>query len=118
MNTKYIKFKQNQKLKAKFFKLFQVLHPVGKQNYKLEFFKKGKIYNIFYTSLLKQDTIGKKQVDKNNIRKLDINNNESSKYKIKAVWNSAVYAKKSESDYLPGLYYLVSWKSYLKKKTT
>ena len=30
LNSKYIKTKQNQKLKAKFFELFQVLHPVGK----------------------------------------------------------------------------------------
>ena len=31
LNSKYIKIKQNQKLKAKFFRPFQVLHPVGKQ---------------------------------------------------------------------------------------
>ena len=36
LNSKYIKTKHNQKLEAKFFELFQVLHPVGKQAYKLE----------------------------------------------------------------------------------
>ena len=36
LNSKYIKTKQNQKLEAKFFGLFQILHPVGKQAYKLD----------------------------------------------------------------------------------
>ena len=36
LNNKYIKTKHNCKLEAKFFRLFRVLHPVGKQAYKLE----------------------------------------------------------------------------------
>ena len=36
LNNKYIKTKRNRKLKAKFFGLFQVLHPLGKQAYKLK----------------------------------------------------------------------------------
>ena len=36
LNSKYIKTKQNRKLKIKFFGPFQVLYPVGKQAYKLE----------------------------------------------------------------------------------
>ena len=39
LNSKYIKIKRNRKLKAKFFKLFQVLHSVGKQVYKLKLSK-------------------------------------------------------------------------------
>ena len=39
LNSKYIKTKQNRKLKAKFFWLFRVLHPVTKQDYKLELSK-------------------------------------------------------------------------------
>ena len=40
LNNKYIKTKRNRKLKAKFFGLFQVLHPIEKQAYKLELLKK------------------------------------------------------------------------------
>ena len=36
LNSKYIKTKQKWKLKAKFFKSFQVLHPIGRQAYKLK----------------------------------------------------------------------------------
>ncbi len=40
LNSKYIKTKRNRKLEAKFFRPFKVLHPVGKQIYKLELTKK------------------------------------------------------------------------------
>lgn len=43
-------------------------------------------------SLLKQNTIRKKQVDKNKIE-LDIGNNKSKKYKVEAISNSVVYAR-------------------------
>lgn len=52
LNSKYIKTKQNQKLKVKFFGPFWVLHLVGKQIYKFELYKKWKIHDIFYISLL------------------------------------------------------------------
>ena len=40
LNSKYIKTKHNWKLEAKFFGLFQVLYPIGKQVYKLKIPKK------------------------------------------------------------------------------
>ena len=40
LNSKYIKTKRNQKLEAKFFRPFQVLHLLEKQTYKLELPKK------------------------------------------------------------------------------
>ena len=39
LNTKYIWTKPNQKLEAKFFRLFQMLHPIRKQAYKIKFSK-------------------------------------------------------------------------------
>ena len=45
-------------------------------------------------------------------------NNDSGEYKIKAICDSAVYAKESESGHLLGLYYLMSWKSYPEKENT
>ena len=43
LNNRYIKIKQNQKLEAKFFRPFQVLHLVSKQAYKIELSKNWKI---------------------------------------------------------------------------
>lgn len=40
LNSKYIKIKQNQKLKAKFFGLFYMLHLVRKQVHKIKLPKK------------------------------------------------------------------------------
>ena len=57
LNSKYIKTKQNRKLKAKLFTLFWVLHLRDKQAYKLELPKKWRIHNVFHMSLLEYDTI-------------------------------------------------------------
>ena len=112
LNSKYIKTKQNRKLKAKFFGLFQVFHLVGKQAYKLELPRKWRIYDVFYISLLEQDTTKKGWVVKG-ATELDAGDNEGGEYKVKAIRDSAVYGRES-AGYLPDLYYLVSWKSYLK----
>lgn len=47
---------------------------------------------------------------------LDVGKNKSEKFKIKTIQNSAVYIKKSKSGHLLELYYLISWKKYLKKE--
>ena len=59
LNNKYIKTKRNRKLEAKFFGLFRVLYPVGKQAYKLKLLKRWRMYNVFHVSLLKQNTTKK-----------------------------------------------------------
>ena len=115
LNSKYIKTKQNRKLEAKFFGPFRVLHPVGKQAYKLELPKKWRIHNVFHVSLLEQDTTRKEQVEK--VPELNTGNN-SKKYEIEAIWDSAVYTMESELGHLPGLYYLVAWKGYPEEENT
>ena len=107
LNSKYVKTKRNQKLEAKFFGPFRVLHPVRKQAYKLELLWKWKIHDIFHVSLLEWDITKKGRVDKE-VRQIEFDAGDNEEYKVEAIWDSVVYAKESESGYLPGLYYLVS----------
>ena len=103
MNSKFIKTKWNRKLEAKFFGPFRMLHPVGKQAYKLELPKKWKIYDVFHVSLLEQDTIRKGR----EFSMPEFEPGDNKKYEVEAIRDSAVYAKEANR-YLPGLYYLVA----------
>ena len=115
LNSKYIKTKKNRKLEAKFFGPFRVLHPIGKQAYKLELLKRWKIHDVFHVSLLEQDTTRKGRVDEN-ATKLDAGNNEGKEYKVKAIRDSAVYARES-AGHLPGSTIWYLGKDIQKKKT-
>ena len=106
LNSKYIKTKRNRKLEAKFFGPFLVLHPIGKQVYKLELPKKWRIHDVFHVSLLEQDTTKKGRVDENP-EELEADDNNG-KYEVEAIRDSAVYARESELGHLSVLYYLVS----------
>ena len=68
-------------------------------------------------SLLEQNTTRKGQVNEN-ATELDASNNKGGKYKVEAICNSAIYAKKSELGHQLGLYYLGFWKNYLKEENT
>ncbi len=114
LNSKYIKTKQNRKLEAKFFESFRVLHPVGKQAYKLELLKKWRIHDVFHESLLEQDTTRKGRVK----TAIELDEGDSKEYEVKAICDSKVYTKESDSRQLPGLYYLVSWKGYPEEENT
>ncbi len=114
LNSKYIKTKQNRRLETKFFGPFRVLHLVGKQAYKLELPKKWKIHDIFYISLLEQDTSRKGQVE----IAIELDEGNSKEYKVETICDSEIYAKEFDSGQIPGLYYLVSWKGYLEENNT
>ena len=116
LSSKYLKIKRNCKLEAKFLSIFRVLHPVGKQAYKLKLPKKWRIHDVFHVSLLEQDITKKKRV---NDTQLDFESKASNnkKYEVNSIWDSAVYAKELAGQ-LPELYYLVLWKEYPEKKNT
>ena len=84
-----------------------MLHLVGKQNSKLKLPKKWRVHNVFHVSLLELINTRKGQVSKK-LPKSDANDENSKEYKVEAIWDSAVYANKSESGHLSGLYYLVA----------
>ena len=116
LSSKYLKIKRNCKLETKFLGPFQVLHPVGKQAYKLELLKKWRIHDIFHVSLLEQDTTKKGRI---NDTQLDFKfeADDDKEYEVNDIQDSAVYARESARQ-LPGLYYLVLWKSYPEEKNT
>ena len=94
LNSRYIKTKRNQKLEVKFFGPFQILHPVGKQAYKLKLPRKWKIHDVFHVSMLKQDTTRTGRVDEE-VRqmKFDVSDDENGEYEVEAIWNSALCEK-------------------------
>ena len=88
-----------------------MLHLVEKQVYKLELSAKWRIYVIFHVSLLECDIIKKGR--KFSMPEFDKDDNKE--YKVEAIQDSTVYVKEADV-YLLGLYYLVVWKGYPKKK--
>ena len=105
MNSRYIKTKCNRKLEAKFFGPFRVLHPVGKQAYKLELPKKWRIHDVFHMSLLEQDTTRKGR--EFSVPEFELEPGDDKEYEVEAIRDSAVYAKEADG-HLPELYYLVA----------
>ena len=114
LNSKYIKTKRNRKLERKFFGPFRVLHPIGKQAYKLELPRNWRIHDVFHVSPLEQDTTRKGR--EFSMPKFEPGDNNK-EYKVEAIRDSAVYAKEVDG-YLPGLYYLVALKGYPKEENT
>lgn len=85
MNRKYIKTKRNRKLETKFFRLFQMLHPVGKQEYKLKLPKTCKIHDVFHISLLEQDNTRKWRVDEVTSKLEFESDSKGKEYKVEAI---------------------------------
>ncbi len=96
LNSKYIKTKKKKKHERKFFGPFRVLHVVGKQTYKLELLTKWKIHDVFYMSLLEQDTTRRGRVDKALLepeKDLEFEVGGDKKYEVKAIIDGAVYGQ-------------------------
>lgn len=90
---------------------------MGKQAHKIQFSKKLRIYDISYMSLLELDIIKQGQVGKTMSRLKFENNNNSEKYKVEIIYDSKVYAKKSDNDHhLSNFYYFVLQKDYPKEE--
>ena len=76
---------------------------------------KWKIYDIFYVSLLEQDTTKMGRVETS----IELEKDNSKEYEFKAICDSEIYGKKSDcGHHLLGFYYLVLWKSYPEKENT
>ena len=115
LNSKFFKTKRNRKIEAKFFGPFRVLHPIGKQVYKLELPKKWRIHDVFHVSLLEQDTTRKGR--EFSVPEFELEPGDDKEYEVEAIRDSAVYAKEADG-HLPGLYYLVAWKGYPEEENT
>ena len=113
LNSKFIKTKQNRKLEAKFFGPFRVLHPIGKQAYKLDLPKKWRIYDVFYVSLLEKDSPRKGR----EFSMPEFEPGNDKEYEMEAILDSAVYTKEVDRHLLE-LYYLVAWKGYSEEENT
>ena len=118
LNSKYIKTKRNRKLEAKFFGPFRVLYPISKLAYKIEISRNWRIHDVFHLSLLEKNTDRKGRVDEVTFQLEFVGDSDGKEYKVEAIQNRTVYAKKSEGGHLPGIYYLVSWKSYPEEENT
>ncbi len=88
--------KKNKRLESKFFGPFRVVHAVRKHVYKLELPTKWKIHNVFYVSLLEQDTTKNEQVDNKALlepeKELEFEAGGDKEYEVKAIIDSIVYS--------------------------
>ena len=92
---------------------------MGSQVYKLELPKQWRIHNVFHVCLVGQNITRKGWVDEKTAEQLEFKaGSDNEEYEVEDICDSVVYVRKSEAGYLPGFYYLVSWKNYTKDKNT
>lgn len=74
-----------------------------------------KIHNLFYLSLLEQNSIRKGQANKFNNelpkREIEFGAGDNKEHEVQAIIDSAVYEQEKNGQ-IPGFYYLVLLKSY------
>ena len=61
-----------------------MLHPVGKQAYKLELPKNWRVHNVFHVSLLEQNTNRKGRASEE-VPELDAGDKDSKEYEVEAI---------------------------------
>ncbi len=87
--------------------------------YKLELHTKWKIHDVFYISLLEQNTIRKRRVNEKTLpeseKEFEVEDNK--KYKLEAIIDNVVSSKEVNNQ-MPGFYYLILWKGYPKEEST
>ena len=80
------------------------------------------MHDIFYVSLLEEDTTKKRQVVNKALseleKELEFEAGDNKEYEVEAIINSAVYRQQANNDQMPSLYYLVLWKSYPEEENT
>ena len=85
-----------------------MLHPVGKQVYKLELPKKWKIHDVFHIFFLEQNTTKKGRVNDTQLDfEFEADNDKDKEYEVNGIRDNMVYVKELATGQLPGLYYLV-----------
>ena len=122
VNGKNIRIKRNKKLKWKFFESFKVLETIKNQTYRLEIFKRWRIYDVFHVSLFEK--VISKRKKKTSLEftyqsdDIDIENDDEltkKKFWIEVILDSKIYKKDQISDKSYNeseLYYFVQWKNY------
>ena len=73
-----------------------MLHPIGKQAYKLKAQKRWKIPDVFHVSWLDLNNIRKARVEKK-VTELEFEAGNSKEYKVEAIWDGAIYANEGKS---------------------
>ena len=79
-----------------------MLHPIGKQAYKLKVPKKWRIHDVFHVLLLEQDITRKGR----EFSVPEFEPGDNKEYEVEAIHDSVVYAKEVDG-HLLGLDYLV-----------
>ena len=81
-----------------------------------------RIYDVFHMSLLEKDTTRRRHVDNKALseveKDIEIEIGGDKEYEVKVIIDYAVYNQQANNNQMPGFYYLVLWKGYLKEQNT
>lgn len=98
---------------------FEVIELVDKQAYCLQLLSCWHIHDVFHVSFLEKNTTRREEADhKMKQLQLKFEDDNSEKFEVEGIQNSAVYAQESEDGQPPGLYYFIHWKNTPNSKDT